>query len=537
MVRTEPNEPDSKTFKFESFSGGMRRSIDAAKIGEDEYPFLVNGRTRYSNVIPIKKPLRNDNLPTGKYQGCFGLDQYAYVFISGKCYYLDTVKSTTKFSSIAKFQLSPTVDTIYAESVPDSLFNFGRTVQTVEGSDIKMVTLNTGVNVQISESGIVVQDGINQGRLIYNVNQSRVLKKFSEWLDGNPDEVKNQREYVPKGLNMLYHDGILYMVSPDRRSLYRSVTGRPLDFVIALGSDGNKLTDNLFTEEAERLAHRVNGYRITALGKLNVGTTYPQFGTPFMVSTAGGSYRVIPNFDFTLFSEPTFRNVDLFSTGILNQAAFTFARGDIHFIDETGLRSFNAVEQSMVVSKDDALSGPIYRLFENIEQSITCCTFFDNYTLFGVNTIYGPAILVYDNLLQRFAGLDIFDGIGFVKQFCQTVVNGTKKLFFITEDGFYEYYGSDTTANCGIYLRESTVDDQEKDHKIIRIKLSFLNSTETGTVNVTPFIDGFKEDTIESTITPVDVGSYTVDSPMGNSVETAIPVCPRLKVLATSEGL
>lgn len=478
---------DVKVIKLDNFVGGMRRSVDPTKLETNEYPLLVNGRSRYGNIRPIKGPSKESTLPAGFHQGCYGFGQYVFVFIDGKCWIRDYAGMGVAFQEVGGMNMDTVVDRIYLEAVPDSFNNFGRiAVSTDKPADGVDLTLTN--TVPKSLEAFIAQDGITRPYILTATGVARQANRFQDWTLAN-------REYVPIGLNTLYHDGILYVVSPDRKRIYHSVTGRPFDFVIAIDdSTGFKLTDNLFVEEADRMAHYVNHSVITSITKLNLSPLSADFGIPMLISTENGTYVVTPDYANMLFGEPIFRNSPGFNTTILNQASITLTRQDFHFVDSTGLRSYTlTIGSEGIVSKEDALSAPIYTLFEGIEQDVTCVDFFDNYTLFGVKTKFGYGCLVYDNLLQRFASLDILGIDRPIKQFCQTTIEGIKKLFFITDEGFYEYYGHINPLECSIYFPELTTDDNEKALKINRIVLSFADIEQDGYVTFTPIVDRKKE--------------------------------------------
>src|SRR6267142_72310 len=111
----------------------------------------------------------------------------------------------------------------------------------------KMDELIAGAPTDFKVSGtpqcIVVQDGINQPQLItYDTeNQlftSRVSKNYNDWQ--NTSTNANDREYVPIGRQMMMFNQTLCMKSIDGKSMFRSVTGRPLDFMVNVDIFGNK---------------------------------------------------------------------------------------------------------------------------------------------------------------------------------------------------------------------------------------------------------------------------------------------------------
>jgi len=499
---------DVNKFDIKDFSGGLRRNVDPSKLSESQYPLLVNMRSRYGTLKSIKLPKYFDEFPSGKFQGAYAQGSQILVFVSGKAYYRNFEDTQTSFRLLPSFLLDSNVDYIYAEAVPTSYYNFGREASTDNLNITKTATFSSP-----SPACIVCQDGINQPWLIFSTGGVSKAKTFQEWS-------QEDRQYVPIGKQMLYHDGILYVVSPDGRKLYRSVSGRALDFVIAIDTDGNKLQDNLYKVEAERLAHNINNAEITCLAKLSIGSSNPNFGSPFLVGTKIGSFKIEPNFSNLLFGEPTFRNTSVFPTAPLNQASFTYSRGDLHFIDETGLRSYNLTESvGGIVSKDDAVSAGIYTLFEGVQQTVTAIAFFDNYTFYGVQTAYGYSIILYDNLRNSFEALDIFEGLSSpIKMFCQTNILGVKTLYFITTEGFYQYYGDSTTAPWQFYSKEFSTDDSLMHHKIIRFRAVLQDSFENGLLTAIPIADRKKEAALTKKVfKTLDAITYPLEIPFGQS--------------------
>jgi len=504
--RSDPS--DSGKFSIESFQGGLRRDIDPTKLEDNQYPLLVNMRSRYGTLKPIKKPIKIDEFPSGIKQGCYAQGSNVLVFANGRAY-IKNYESTKSFHLISHFALSSDVDYIFAEAVPFSFSNFGRTATA--GLDIdRNATFSSP-----SPACIVCQDGLNKPQLLFTNGGVRDAKTFAEW-KLTDDSIS--REYVPIMRNMLYHDGILYGVSPDKKQIYRSVTGRALDFVVAVQENGDKLSDMIFTEEAERMAINVNNAEITALAKINMAPSHPDFGSPILVGTTQGTYKVEPILTQTLFGEPTFRTPSLFPTAPLNQWSFSAARGDLHFIDETGLRSLNLLASSGVVSKDDALSATIYTLFENVQQAATACTFFDNYTMFAVTTIYGYGVVLYDNLRGVFEAIDIFPELTSpIKMFCQTNIQGIKTLYFNTSEEFYQYYGSTETADWTFYTKEFSSDDPLDHFKIIRFRVVLQDILENGTLTATAICDRKKEAPLSVTLSKnLDTVAYPIDFPYGS---------------------
>jgi len=506
-----PSDPlDAGKFEISDFRGGLRRDVDPTKLEDSQYPLLVNMRSRYGTLKPIKLPSKVRGFPSGLMQGCYAQGSQVLVFVGGTAHIRDYAIQGSVFQQIRDFNMNSKVDIIYAEAVPTSYYNFGRVAG--EG-DLSIVRKGTTFSSP-SPACIVCQDGINKPKLVFSAGGVRDAKTFQQW--SNPDD----REYVPTGKQMLFHDGILYLVSPDGKSIYRSVSGRALDFVVAVDTNGDKLTDTLFQEEAQRCAHFVNNAEITCLAKLSVGSNNPDFGAPFLVGTRVGSFKVSPNFAQLQFGEPTFRNDSAFPTAPLNQASFAPTAGDLHFVDETGLRSYQqTLSAGGIVSKDIAVSASIYTLFENIQQTKTAVAYFDNYTVYAVNTIYGYGIVLFDNLRGVFEALDIFEELDSpIKMFCQTNIKGIKTLYFCTADGFYQYYGSSETAEWQFYTREFSSDDPLLHMKVIRFRVVMQDILEDGILSATPVCDRLKEATLSVTINKnLDAPVYPLEIPFGQS--------------------
>lgn len=506
MPDSGPNIEDAVTQKFTQmdFSGGMRRNVDPSRLGESEYAFLTNGRVRYGRVRPVTLPLNmTSQVPAGNYQGVYGYGTFLLLFVSGRVYVRDYAANNNQFNLISSFRMDQDVANIFAAAVPASWRNLQRklasteqrdsegnvTVEDVNGvSVVKLIT-----DVAGNPSCLVCQDGVNQPQIIFANGDSRTTKTFAQWqnvIGTNNDE----REYVPIGKQMLYYDSILYVASADGKELYRSVTGRPLDFVIAIDVDGNKLP-NLQTgkEEASRLSFKVDFNNISCLASLPTISSIGDLNAAgFYVSTSQSSYIVNPNYADLIYGEPTFRKQTLFPTGPINNFAVTDILGDTALVDAAGIRSFNAVLQLTNEGKNSPIYDEIHDMFEGITQVYPSCYTFDDYSLFAVDTIYGAGIVVRDNLRQKFVSLDIYPEVsGYVKQFAEIKVAGIRKLFFITTGNqLFEYEGGTTTATCGLYVRELSVpEDSEIELLPKRARLVFEDVVSAGSVTVTDYVD------------------------------------------------
>lgn len=474
-----------------NFIGGLNQEFDTTKLGADEYPMLVNGRVRFNLIEPVRSPVEQV-LPVGitKLQGIYSANNFVVVFADGKAFYKN-VELDAAFIQIAGFQMSVTADVLYAALVPASTMNYSRELVS---SDVGGgVNLTSAVNA--SPLCMLVQDGENQPWVIFPNGTTRVTQNYQQWTKAN-------REYVPIGKNMLWNsDGILYLVSADGKRLLRSITGRPLDFMVVVDTTGDKLSEA--SGNADVVSWAVSYNPITALAPLAAGDG------SFYVGTLTSSHVVTPIRDVTLYNEPTFRNTDLFPVGTVAPFGFTDILGDSVFISIEGLQSFNATLQLKVTGKNNVFSARISQLFDTgdsnvqlLQPSNVCCSGkYNGYIFVSAETVYGPAILVYDTIRQRFVGLDIYSGLGRPKQFATTILAGIFKLFFITTDNkIYEAFAGDSFETCSVYIGDVTSGKPNTELKVNVVNAVFNNVQENGTVFATLFEDSVATDELHQDI-------------------------------------
>lgn len=490
-------------FNQVSFDGGMNFTQEGTKLADNQYILLVNGRNRLGGITPVKLPLKDmDGLPDGiVLQGVYGADTFLLVFGSGKAYYKDFSQASPIFKQILGFDMPLMPDDDYTEYGPI----YAEPVNAAEVSyqrKLKASNDNAEVLSAIAIAGspvcIICQDGHNQPWKIFPDATAEVSQTYDQWkMDGS--EVGALQEYIPIGKYMLWKDPILYIVAKDKTGRYtqilHSVSGRPTDFVVNIDTNGDKGGD------AFTVAHRVSFDEITGLNDLNMTDG------SFLATTLKTSYVVTPNFTSTVFGEPKFANSKLFPTGPLNPWSIADVNGDVVLIDQSGLKSFNAMKQLKIESNSEPFSGQIFRLFEGIVQTTVCATNYDNYALFSVETVFGPAIIIYDLNLQCFVGIDIYGGIGRIVQFAEVKLSGIRHLYFRTEDDeLYQAFGSDVTAICRMYSKENCASDAESEAKPEKVGAVFSGVSESGTAQVTIFCDRFQD---TQKIADID---YTLDA-------------------------
>lgn len=456
------------TITRKDFTGGINLRDGIDKLGETEYPLGMNIRIRTNNVSPIKKPRQLTGINAAMFQGICGIENYLIVAADGYFYLRDMSKTDSQFSYFNDANNIPlTMDpmaTVHFQPVPESLLNYSRVPQEANRA-------NTAVNLVAVVAGspacIVVQNGINQP-LAFTLNGvGRVTGNYASWSD-------DSREYVPIGTFMYFNGNTLYLVSPDGKNLFRSVSGRPLDFVIVIDNDGAKKGD------ATESAYKFTFAAITGVGKL--------FGTSdFFAGTATEGYRIVINYDDLFFGEPKHNRIGL-NTGMLSPYAIASIGADTVFVDAGGIKSFNAVAATASRAEVIPFSDKVQALFNGVVQTNPCAISLRDYTYFAVNTIFGEGILVYDEQLGVFVSLDtqLTNIIRFA-----VISNGIEqKLVVCTKSGVYIYDDADEYAEAAIYIGDFTPALVSNEIAPFRLRVQLANVYSDGTITVDNYCDG-----------------------------------------------
>lgn len=479
----------------------MNLLADDTNLAENQYRLGLNVRNRFGKLSPVANGVLDVFAPAGIKQEIRTFGEFIILFCAGYCYYRHY--TATGWKRILGFQMSKAAPRFWTEVVPVLSSKYLRKLAT--GTD---ATANTTLNVVSGASagnlsGLVVQDNINQPQFVYlDVNTglptARVLQTYDQWswTDDGGDVISNDnREYVPIGNAMAWVDGILHIVSQDYSRIYRSVEGRPLDFVVNIDSDGERGGDATTSD------HSVGVGGITCLRQMSTGGLFVAAGNANFVVTKNqnpGATKV--------WGEFTFIRTFLFNATCLSDRAIIDSLGDTRFIDLTGIRSFNAILQTQNEGRNSVFSLMIQSIFlnaqkENIVQAATSAAaiLYDNYENYAVNTILGPAIAVYDTLTQSWVGFDLVQtGGSLVKMFAKIELN-VQRLYGITsDDKLYTFYRGTTYAPLIRTLSFSpTVLKLGSDsippnweHKQQMTKCIFSDITENMTASVTPFVVG-----------------------------------------------
>lgn len=470
------------------FNGGLNLLSSDTKVSENGYVWLVNGRSRYNSIAPIHSPLEFTNAPIGLKQGITSVGNILVLFVAGKAYYQKD--GSTDWIMIPGFSMSATVKQVWSQAVPYSTANFKRSLAVSLNIHAPIVA-NNDFKILGTPAAIVVQDGTNQPFLIIydSANQvfsSRVTKNFNDWQ--NSDDLNADREYVPIGREMfLFNGNCLHVVTKDRKAVMRSITGRPLDFMINVDVNGNKLSTELLGG-AITLSYAFDYDDITCIHDLDIPDS-------FVYATNRTTRIITADYINTLFGEPTFRVAINIDAGVVNHYSFANTLGDYVQVGLDGVKSFNAVQQLKFKGSNSVFSLQLSRLLVNmntrkpIKQHYCSVVNFDNYLLVNLDTFWGNLIAVYDTLIGNWVSLDITK-VARIKQY--TIVETTleNKLYCITQDDkVWQMFGSTDTEVSELRVRGYIPQDTSTDHKSQMVRCIFDGGTEDGKAVLREFVD------------------------------------------------
>ena len=470
------------TFKQASFIGGMNLLVDETEIPENAYRWMINGRQRLGTPQPIKSHVLQSDLPAGLKQGVVSLGNILIAFVAGSAYY--RVEGTEGWLQVSGFSMSTTAARYWSLAVPSSKFNLERRAN--EDGNARSA-LNVPVNTKVAgtPAGVLVQDGLNQPQLIQlnataqsQFLYARVTNNYSQW--NNDGTAANSREYVPIGKFMMMQSDILFIVAPDGHSVYRSVSGRPLDFMVNVDTAGKKLSSETVGGAAS-VSFAFDYDVVTALYPVNIPNAF-LYGTQSQVRV------VAMNFDRTIFGEPLFDVSAKIDAGVVNEDSVLELLGDIGFVDYENVKTFNAVRQLYVEGDNSIFSLQLSSLVDEIRQSTPRVVSWDNYALFDIDTRWGRLMAVFDTLLDVWVSLDITD-LGEVKQFASVITEGTKSLYAInTANELYKLFSGER-ATAQIMTRAWADDDVEAEIKLETIRCIFDAGQVDGTLRVREYMN------------------------------------------------
>jgi len=470
-----------------SFSSGLNQIVDDSQIDENGYVWLVNGRNRFGPIEPTKKHIEIENAPSGIKQGIIAVGNILVIFVAGRAYYQRD--GDADWTMIPNFQMSTTEYQYWTQTIPASTFNFARRLDV--GANIHApIIANVDFKLQGSPAGILVQDGINQPWLIEydSTNQifmARITKSFIEW--NNQADDGSDREYVPIGKQMMFMNQTLFIVSKDYKVVYRSITGRPLDFMINVDVNGNKApTESI--GGAFSLSFAFDFDDITCIQALDIPDS-------FVYATEHNTRIITADYTRTLFGEPTFRETAKIRSGIVNQYSFSDSLGDYVHIDFDGVKSFNAVQQLKFKGSNSIFSLQLSKLLHNvrtgkpIKQQYCSVINYNNYLLFNLDTTWDNLTAVYDTLKQQWVGLDITEAAR-VKQFAIVHTTTEQILYCITKlNKVFKMYSSEISEVAELRVKGFVVQETDVEHKSQYLRLMFDGGTYDGEVVLREFVD------------------------------------------------
>lgn len=475
-----------------SFVDGMDLFNEDYSLGERSYGLAFNVRNRTAALTSIAGPVEDTAAPAGLKQGLYAFDDYIILFNNGAAYYKNVV-SDGPWTQISGFAMSIGAPYIYATAVPASKFNYSRKLQAADRIDGSSTETNIDITPDLISStlaGLVCQDGVTQGYLITPDASARKLKTYDEWTPA-------AREYVPIMTRTKYINGILFGIAQDGVTIYRSVSGRPLDFVVSIDMAGNKGGD------ASKTAYNVSYSPITCLSSLNSGELF--------VGTLKSCHPVSFNYNRTIFAEPTFSNNREFAAGVTNHFSFIDILGDYCFIDLDGIRSYNAISSLQNEGRNSIFSRGISKAFEGIKQSTTTAAIvFDNYSIFAVNTIYGNVLAIFDNTRGIWVCFDDLDIANPIKQFVVASQSASPVLYAITADKVYKLYKSPNELEAQVYLRSISSGRASFNIKLNKIYVALDGGTTEATVSSTQIVNNIVKETLTKPISVDENGE--VDS-------------------------
>lgn len=444
-----------------SFRGGMNLLDDDSRLQPNQYRAGFN-LTNRNDVLELVGSSELDAFaPAGLKQELVTFGNYLVLFVSGYAYY--RYYTDTGWRQISDFRMSTTAPRYWTVAVPVSITNYIRIAAT---GTINTGTANPSGSIELSSvlgasagnlPGLLVQDNVSQPQFIFLDNNgipaTRVTKSFDQWYIQFTDAANtqvasngDQREYVPIGNVMAWVDGILYIASQNRELILRSVSGRPLDFVV-------NVTNLLATVAPFKQFGGGNAY--TTAYSVGVGgiTCLRQLGEGLFVSASGANFLVTKNKTpgaVTEFGEYTFNRTFLFNATCLSDRVIFDSLGDTRFVDLTGVRSFNAILQIQNEGKNSVFSSLIQKVFGPPDNQIiqsaeaSAAILYDNYELYAMNTIFGSSICKYDTLNGCWTSFDVGQAAGKSIKILAKIELSVQRLYAITTDNqLYTLYIGD----------------------------------------------------------------------------------------------
>lgn len=449
--------PDSQTYKGSeysqsSFLGGMNLLGDDSRLQPNQYRAGFNLTNRYDVLDPVLSSILDTAAPAGVKQELITFGNFVILFVAGLAYY--RFYTDTGWTKIAGFKMSIDAPRFWTVEIPVSTTNYiryaasGTVANTADPSGVIELS-NVAGAAQGNIPGLLVQDNINQPQFIF-INGSTgkpavaTTQDFANWSITFTDATNtviqpngDKREYVPIGNCMTFDDGILFIVSQDFSKIYRSVLGRPLDFVVNVSNV--LVTGAPFTQfgggDANTTSYDVGVGGITCITQMA--------GKGIFVSASNANFLVSKNTSPgapKIFGEYTFTRDFLFNSNCLSDRVIFDTLGDTRFIDLTGVRSFNAIEQVQNEGRNTPFTAAIQGAFGPDvnpiiqDASKTAAILQNNYELYAMNTIFGSVIAKYDTLNKCWTSFDKDQTNGKAIKIFAKIELSVQRLYAVTED-------------------------------------------------------------------------------------------------------
>ena len=456
------------TFVQRDFSGGMNLLDNDTDIAPNEYRVGNNLRNRYGVLSSVKKAVKDVKLPAGLVQEVITLGNYVIAFVAGVMYYRNRID--TNWIVVSSFgNMSITAPRYWTVAVPVNTTLYGRVSVTTNATG-KIDSVTSAASATLGDiPGLLVQDNLSQPVFIYLTDDgpvARTTRTYQQWSQpvySEPLSVDN-REYVPIGNSMTYGDGVLYITAPDFTQIFRSVSGRPLDFMVNVDMTGAKGGDATTTS--------------IGVGVSGISSIKMMGDNTLLVCAGNNNYSMIKNLSLnatTVFGEYLYIRSFLFEATCLSDRAAIVSMGDAKFVDYGGVRTAVGIDKLGNEGRNDIYSSKINGLFRGIRQSVVAAVVFDNYEIYSVNTIYGYRVLVYDNILSCWTSIDNQVEGKAIKQFAKIELD-TLHLYAITDTNeFYELYIGEvekkTVLTRSMIAAEMNKDTNDEAHQICRAEI------------------------------------------------------------------
>lgn len=481
-----------------NFSEGMNLFTDPALLGNGQYQLGINVSNRNGGLDPLGLPDEVFSGYKGTKQDVFTAGEYLFVVSGGKLYYKHYTAPDTALTKVEGVNMTADVDRVYHALVPASVINFEGKLTNNDNIEILQ---RTRTNIEGSPTAIILQDGIKQPAVVYFDGETfigRSTQNYDQWERGTA------QEYVPIGLNMAFVGGILFIVSPDRKLLYRSIVGRPLDFVINIDDQGNK------SPSEDEGGARVSAY---AVGYDDILAIQPVGGTSLLVSTDSPASHVVEiDYQYLIWAQPTFYVKGRLNAGSIGPRCFVEVLGDMLFIGHDAIYSFNAVANDQNESRYSIFSATVEKLFTLTQTSTSCAIVHNKYALFSLNTAYGKCVLVFDLVTKSFSC--IYNNTADVqfKAFA-TLEPYVDDLYAIGDDDkIYKLFGD--TFEPALLTRQFASDEPRVEQKAHTFRTLFDAGYTNDEITLNPIFDGYKYSAfVRSLVAPSLVGKdqYNLD--------------------------